>query len=64
LARHSDPRNFRQLQSRLPERVRVLWRLRQFPPPVTAELRTLGWPEDTQAAIVVRKQAGRTRRCT
>jgi hypothetical protein len=60
LARHSDPRNFRQLQSRLPERIRVLWRLAQFPPAVAAELRALGWPEDTQEAIVAGKQAGRT----
>ncbi len=60
LARHCDPCNFRQLQSQLPQRVRVLWRLKQFPPVVAAELRALGWPEDTQAAIVVRKQSRRT----
>lgn len=64
LARHSDPRNFRQLQSRLPERVRVLWRLSQFPRAVAAELRAMGWPEDTQAAIVAGKQARRTIRCS
>lgn len=57
LARHSAPGNFRQLQSQLPERVRVLWRLAQFPPVVAAELRAAGWPEDTHAAIVARKQA-------
>jgi hypothetical protein len=62
LARRSDPRNFRQLQSRLPERVRVLWRLTQFPAGVAAELRALGWPEDTQAAILARKR--RTKSCT
>ncbi len=59
LAHHSTPRNFRQLQSQLPERVRVMWRLAQFPPCVAAELRALGWPEDTQAIIVARKQARR-----
>lgn len=55
LGRHSDLRNFRQLQSRLPKRVKVLWRLRKFPPVVAAELQALGWPEDTQAAIVARR---------
>ena len=64
LMRHGDPHNFRQLQSRLPERVRVMWRIAKFPPVVAAELRALGWPEDTQAAIVARRQARRTRRCT
>ena len=64
LARRSDPHNFRQLQSRLPERVRVLWRLTQFPPAIAEELRTLGWPEDTQEAIVMRKKARRTIRST
>lgn len=56
LLRNRDPRDFRQLQKRLPQRVRVLWRLTQFPAVVAAELRELGWPEDTQAAIVARKQ--------
>lgn len=55
LARHSDPRNFRQLQSQLPERIRVLWRLSKFPANIAAELRALGWPNDTQAAIIARK---------
>lgn len=63
LSRSSDPRNFRQLQSRFPERIRVLWRLTQFPPTVAAELRTLGWPEDTQAAMLARKQARQQRPC-
>jgi len=57
LTRHHDPRNFRQLQSQFPMRVRVFWHLRQFPPLVAKELRDLGWPEDTQAAIVARKHA-------
>jgi hypothetical protein len=61
LNRHCDPLNFRQLQSRLPERVRVQWRLAKFPPIVAAELRALGWPEDMEAAIVARKQARRAR---
>lgn len=56
LVRHSDPTNFRQLQSQLPERVKVFWRLVQFPPVVAAELRNLGWPENIQAAILARKQ--------
>lgn len=56
LSRNSDPNNFRQLQSQLPERVRVMWKLCQFPPIVASELRSLGWPEDTQAAIIARKQ--------
>jgi len=51
LSCHNDPKNFRQLQSQLPERVRVMWRLDQFPPVVADELRDMGWPEDTQAAI-------------
>jgi hypothetical protein len=62
LARSGAVRDFRQLQSRLPERVRVLWRLSQFPPIVAAELRALGWPEDAQAAIVARKQARQSNR--
>ncbi len=57
LSRNSDPNNFRQLQSQLPERVRTRWRLAQFPPIVASELRSLGWPEDTQAEIIARKQA-------
>lgn len=57
LSRNSDPNNFRQLQSQLPERVRTRWRLAQFPPIVASELRSLGWPEDTQTAIIARKQA-------
>jgi hypothetical protein len=57
LHKHNDPNNFRQLQSHLPKRVQVLWQLKQFPPTVASELRLLGWPEDTQAAIVARKQA-------
>ena len=57
LSRNSDPNNFRQLQSQLPERVRTRWKLAQFPPIVASELRFLGWPEDTQAAIIARKQA-------
>lgn len=61
LARHNEPHNFRQLQSQLPERVRVLWRLTQFPPVIAAELRALGWPEDTRAAIVAPRQACRAR---
>jgi len=56
LHRHSDPQNFRQLQSQLPERIRVLWRLSKFPSNVAAELRAMGWPNDTQAAIIARKQ--------
>jgi len=59
LRRNSDPLNFRQLQSRLPERVKVLWRLEQFPKVVAAELRAMGWPQDTQAAIVARKRSRR-----
>jgi hypothetical protein len=55
LGRHSDKGNFRQLQSRLPERIRVRWRLAQFPPVVAEELRGLGWPDDTQQAIYARK---------
>ena len=54
LAQNSDPKNFRQLQSQFPERVKVLWKLKQFPPIVALELRALGWPEDTQAAIITR----------
>jgi hypothetical protein len=61
LNKHNDPNNFRQLQSRLPMRVQVLWQLKQFPQIVASELRSLGWPEDTQAAIVARKQARLTR---
>jgi hypothetical protein len=57
LSRNSDPNNFRQLQSSLPKRVRVMWKLAQFPPIVASELRSLGWPEDTQAAIIARKQS-------
>jgi hypothetical protein len=60
LARHSNTRDFRQLQSQLPERIRVLWKLSQFPAVVAAELRILGWPEDTQIAIVTRKAKSRT----
>ena len=48
IRRSHDPDNFRQLQSQLPERVRVIWRLKGFPRPVADELRALGWPEDTQ----------------
>jgi hypothetical protein len=62
LARHSDTRNFRQLQSQLPERIRVLWKLSQFPAVVAAELRTEGWPEDTQIAIVAHQTKSRTKR--
>ena len=58
LTLHSDHQNFRQLQSRLPERVRVLWRLEQFPPVVAAELRAAGWPEDMRAAIIARSLFG------
>jgi hypothetical protein len=57
LSKSSDPKNFRQLQSRLTKTARVMWKLKQFPPTVALELRALGWPEDTQAAIVARKQA-------
>jgi hypothetical protein len=58
LARSSDSKNFRQLQSQLPERIRVMWKLSQFPAVVALELRAMGWPEDTQAAII----AGKTSR--
>ena len=37
LSRNHDPRNFRQLQSRFPARVRVLWRLDRFPGVVAVE---------------------------
>lgn len=60
LGRHSDRRNFRQLQSQLPERVRVLWKLAQFPSIVAAELRLLGWPEDMQREIILRRASRRT----
>ena len=60
LGRHSDFRNFRQLQSQLPERVRVLWKLTQFPSTVAAELRILGWPEDMQCEIILRRASRRT----
>jgi hypothetical protein len=54
--KQNDPNNFRQLQSRFPKRAQVLWNLKQFPPIVASELRSLGWPEDVQSAIVSRKQ--------
>ena len=57
LNKHNDPNNFRQLQSHFPKRVQVLWQLKQFPQIVASELRLFGWTEDTQAAIVARKQA-------
>lgn len=59
LAMHSDPKNFRQLQSQLPLRIRVLWKLSQFPDVVASELRRMGWPEDTQLEIVARKAKSR-----
>ena len=43
LARNSDPRDFRQLRSRLPERLRCVTSAAKFPPVVGAELRALGW---------------------
>ncbi|NJR31944.1 MAG: hypothetical protein HC778_02550 [Chamaesiphon sp. CSU_1_12] len=57
LFKNSDPNNFRQLQSQLTRPAKVMWQLKQFPPTVALELHTLGWPEDTQAAIVAHKQA-------
>lgn len=62
LNKHNDPNNFRQLQSSFPKRAQVLWNLKQFPPIVASELRSLGWPEDIQAAIVARKQSHLRRR--
>jgi hypothetical protein len=56
LNKHNDPNNFRQLQSHFPKRAQVLWHLKQFPPIVGSELRSLGWPEDIQSAIIERKQ--------
>lgn len=50
LARNSDEKNYRQLQSSFPRRVRVMWQLRKFPLVVANELRALGWPECTQPA--------------
>lgn len=55
LARHHDPRNFRQLHSQFPMRMRVLWKLSQFPEPVREELRKLGFPEDIQSFFVERR---------
>ncbi len=57
LSKNSDPNNFRQLQSHLTRAASVMWKLKQFPPTVALELRALGWPEDTQAAIVAREHA-------
>jgi hypothetical protein len=57
LSKNSDPNNFRQLQSQLTKKARVMWKLKQFPPTVASDLRSLGWPEDTQAEIVARKHA-------
>jgi hypothetical protein len=48
LARHHDPRNFRQLHSQFPLRVRTMWKLARFPEPVYRELKALGFPEDIQ----------------
>ena len=48
LSRNSDRKNHRQLQSSFPHRVRVMWKLHQFPAVVADELRALGWPECSQ----------------
>jgi hypothetical protein len=55
LSKNSDPNNFLQLQSQLTKAARFLWKLEQFPPIVASELRALGWPEDTKAAIIDRQ---------
>ncbi|WP_210420315.1 hypothetical protein [Aquisphaera giovannonii] len=39
---------FRQLDSRLPLRVRTMWKIARFPDIVHRELKRLGFPEDIQ----------------
>jgi hypothetical protein len=55
LSKNSDPNNFRQLQSQFPKGARVMWKLKQFPPTVSSDLQALGWPQDTQAAIIAKQ---------
>lgn len=56
LSRHHDPRNFRQLHSQFPARVRMIWKIASFPEPVYLELKALGFPEDIQEYFIGRKR--------
>lgn len=57
LTRHHNPQCFRQLQSQLPLRARVMWSLHQFHRTVADDLRALGWPENTQLAMEQHRRA-------